>query len=105
MREGIGGLMRAIVLLLVGAFGTPGYGQGSAELSPSTSEHLFQCGAAFAMTAKVYGYAGDAKKLADYQSKFDTLAGQAEDVFEQSQRPRSDAEAYMQKHRLVGRCC
>jgi hypothetical protein len=90
--------MRAIVLLLVGAFATPSYGQGSAEPGPNSNEHLFQCGAAFAMIAKVYEYAGDAQKFADYQTKFDKLAGQAEDVFEQSQRFKGDAEAYMQKH-------
>ncbi|MFN7025573.1 MAG: hypothetical protein ACK4QP_13865 [Pseudorhizobium sp.] len=90
--------MRAIVFLLFGAFATPSYGQGSGEPGPNTSEHLFQCGAAFAMIAKVYEYAGDAKKFADYQTKFDMLAGQAEGFFEQSQRSKSDAGAYMQKH-------
>lgn len=35
---------------------------------------------------------------AGYQTKFDKLATQAEGIFEQSQRSKSDAEAYMQKH-------
>lgn len=90
--------MRAIVFLLVGAFATPGYGQGSGELSPNTSEHLFSCGAAFAMIAKVYEEAGDAKKSAVYETKFDKMAGQAEGFVEQSQRSKSDAGAYMQEH-------
>tara|TARA_R110000751_G_scaffold98786_1_gene192049 strand:- start:102 stop:506 length:405 start_codon:yes stop_codon:yes gene_type:complete len=90
--------MRAIVFLLVGAFATPGFAQGSGELSPNTSEHLFSCGAAFAMIAKVYEEAGDAKKSAVYETKFDMLAGRAEGFFEQSQRSKSDAGAYMQQH-------
>jgi hypothetical protein len=90
--------MRAIVLLLVGAFLMPSYGQGSAELGPNSNEHPFQCGAAFAIMAKVYQEAGDAKISAGYQTKFDKLATQAEGIFEQSQRSKSDAEAYMQKH-------
>ena len=96
--------MRATIFLLVGAFATPGFGQDSGELSPNTSEHLFSCGAAFFVMAKVYEGAGDAKKSAVYQRKFDTLAGQAEDVYEQSRRSKSDAEIYMQDHliRLAG---
>ncbi|MNE50617.1 hypothetical protein D3C87_1434810 [compost metagenome] len=90
--------MRTIILLLVVAFGTPSYGQASAELGPNTDEHPFQCGAAFAMMAKVYEEAGDAKKSAAYQTKFDKLAAKAEGIFEQSHRSKSDAEAYMQKH-------
>ncbi len=35
---------------------------------------------------------------ARYQTKFDKLATQAESIFERSQRSKSDAEAYMQKH-------
>ncbi|TBY84593.1 hypothetical protein E0H32_04515 [Rhizobium leguminosarum bv. viciae] len=49
------------------------------------------CGAAFAITAKVYQEAGDANKAGDYQTKFDRLAVQAEGIFEQSYRPKSDA--------------
>ncbi len=90
--------MRAIVLLLVVAFGTPSYGQYSAELGPNTDEHSFHCGAAFALMAKVYQETGDAKMSARYQTKFDKLATQAESIFERSQRTKSDAEAYMQKH-------
>ncbi|MGV1943210.1 hypothetical protein ACQZ5D_22255 [Agrobacterium sp. 22-211-1] len=90
--------MRVIVLLLVGAIATPSYGQGSVELGPNSNEHPFQCGAAFAIMAKVYKEAGDAKKSADYQTKFDKLAAQAEGIFEKSYRSQSDAEAYMQKH-------
>ncbi|MBP2572420.1 hypothetical protein J2767_003598 [Agrobacterium tumefaciens] len=90
--------MRAIVLLLVGAFATPSYGQVLAEFGPNSNEHPFQCGAAFAIMAKVYQEAGDAKKSAGYQTKFDKLAAKAEGIFEQSHRSKSDAEAYMQKH-------
>lgn len=90
--------MRPIVLLFVGAFATPSYGQGLTELGLNTTEHPFQCGAAFAIMAKVYQEAGDAKKSVGYQTKFDKLAVQAEGIFEQSQRSKSDAEAYMQKH-------
>lgn len=53
--------MRPIVLLLVGAFATPSYGQGLTELGPNTNEHPFQCGAAFAIMAKVYQEAEDTK--------------------------------------------
>jgi hypothetical protein len=60
--------MRAIILLMVVAFGTPSYGQDSAELGPNTDEHPFQCGAAFAMMAAVYQEAGDAKMSARYQN-------------------------------------
>jgi hypothetical protein len=81
-----------------GAFATPSYGQGLVEFGPNTNEHPFQCGAGFAIMAKVYQEAGDAKKSAGYQTKFDKLAAQAEGIFEQSQRSESDAEAYMQKH-------
>lgn len=90
--------MRAIILLLVVAFGTPSYGQASTELGPNTDEHPFQCGAAFAMMAKVYQEAGDAKMSAGYQTKFDKLATQAQSIFERSRRSKSDAEVYMQKH-------
>jgi hypothetical protein len=90
--------MRAIILLLVVALGTPSYGQASTELGPNTDEHPFQCGAAFAMMAKVYQEAGDAKMSAGYQTKFDKLATQAENIFERSRRSKSDAEVYMQKH-------
>lgn len=91
-------MVRAIVLLLIGTLATPSYGQGPAELGPNTNEHPFQCGAAFAIMAKVYQEAGDANKAGDYQTKFDKLAVQAEGIFEQSHRPKSDAEVYMQKH-------
>ncbi|MCP2136669.1 hypothetical protein J2S28_003772 [Rhizobium sp. SLBN-94] len=90
--------MRAIVLLLVGFFTTPSYGQGSVGLGPNSNEHPFQCGAAFAIMAKVYKEAGDAKKSADYRTKFDKLAAQAEGIFEKSHRSKGDAQAYMQKH-------
>ncbi|MCZ4431301.1 hypothetical protein O3S81_16450 [Agrobacterium sp. SOY23] len=90
--------MRAIALFLVGAFATPSYGQGPAELGPNSNEHPFQCGAAFAIMAKVYQEAGDAKRSAGYQAKFDKLATKAEGIFEQSHRSKRDAEAYMQKH-------
>jgi hypothetical protein len=91
-------VLRAIVVFLVGAFATPSHGQGSTELGPNTNEHPFQCGAAFAIMAKVYEAAGDASKSVGYQTKFDKLAVQAESIFEQSHRSKSDAEAYMQKH-------
>lgn len=90
--------MRAIILLLFVAFGTPSYGQDPAELGANTDEHPFQCGAAFAMMAAVYQEAGDAKMSAGYQTKFDKLATQTESMFERSQRSKSDAESYMQKH-------
>ncbi|TAX63335.1 hypothetical protein ELI00_37435 [Rhizobium ruizarguesonis] len=62
-------MVRAIVLLLIGTLATPSYGQGPAELGPNKNEHPFQCGAAFAIMAKVYQEAGDANKAGDYQTK------------------------------------
>lgn len=90
--------MHAVVFLLVVAFGTPSYGQDSAELGPIADEHSFHCGAAFALMAKVYRETGDAKISAGYQTKFDKLATQAESIFEQFKRSKSDSEASMQKH-------
>ncbi|MGK9055604.1 hypothetical protein [Neorhizobium petrolearium] len=48
--------------------------------------------------AKVYQEAGDASRSINYQTEFDKLAVQAEGIFEQSHRPKADAQAYMQKH-------
>lgn len=83
---------------MVGTLATPVCGQDLIELGPNTNEHPFQCGAAFAIMAKVYQEAGDTDRSADYQSKFDKLAVQAEDVFALSNRSEGDAKTYMQKH-------
>ncbi|MGW9232420.1 hypothetical protein ACWGPT_16285 [Pseudorhizobium sp. NPDC055634] len=85
-------------LIAIGTLATPSYGEESAKLSPNSSEHLFQCGAAFAIMAKVSQEAGQADRSAGYEAKFEKLAAQAEDLFDQSNRSKSDAKAYMQKH-------
>jgi hypothetical protein len=91
--------MRVLLpFLAICTLATPSYGQESTTLSPNSSEHLFQCGAAFAIMAKVHQEAGQASRSSDYQAKFERLAAQAEDVFARSNRSKSEAEAYMQKH-------
>ncbi|MCM2473918.1 hypothetical protein HGO38_10585 [Rhizobium sp. CG5] len=91
--------MRLLVALIaIGTLATPSYGQDSTKLGPNSSEDLFQCGAAFAIMAKVYQEAGQMDRSTKYQAKFEKLAAQAEDVFAQSNRSESDAKAYMQKH-------
>lgn len=50
------------------------------------------------MMAQVYQETGDTVRSKRYQAKFNTLAVQAEGIFEQSDRSKGDAEAYMQKH-------
>jgi hypothetical protein len=91
-------MKRIIAALLIGTLATPIYGQDLAEIGPNTDEHPFQCGAAFAIMAKVYKEAGNTEHSANYQTKFDKLAGQAEDIFARSNRSKGDAQAYMQKH-------
>ncbi|WP_455873401.1 hypothetical protein [Rhizobium yanglingense] len=91
-------MRRSFVLLLIGAFATPSFGQGQAELGANTNDHPFQCGAAFAIMAKAYQEAGDTSKSEGYQIKFDKLATKAEAIFEEAHKSKGDAEAYMQKH-------
>ncbi|MCK8780042.1 hypothetical protein M0654_08610 [Rhizobium sp. NTR19] len=43
-----------LFLIVIGILATPSYGHDPVLLSPNSSEHLFQCGAAFAIMAKVY---------------------------------------------------
>lgn len=50
------------------------------------------------MIAKVYEEAGDAKKSAVYETKFDKMAGRAEGFVEESEPSKSGAGAYMQEH-------
>ena len=85
-------------LVVIGTLASPAYGQDPGRLSPNSSEHLFQCGAAFAIMAKVYQEARQMDRSTGYQAKFEKLAEQAEDVFAQSNHSKSNAEAYMQKH-------
>ncbi|MHC2302777.1 hypothetical protein [Rhizobium mongolense] len=89
---------RTFVLLLIGAFATPSFGQSRAELGANPNDHPFQCGAAFSIMAKVYQEAGDTSKSEGYQIKFDKLVTEAEAIFEEAHKSKGDAEAYMQKH-------
>jgi len=91
-------MKRIIAALFFGTLATPIYGQDLAEIGPNTDEHPFQCGAAFAIMARVYKEAGNAERSAHYQTKFDKLAGQAEDIYARANRSKGGAQAYMQKH-------
>lgn len=74
-------MRRSFVVLLIGAFATPSFGQSRAELGASTNDHPFQCGAAFSIMAKVYQEASDTSKSEGYQIKFDKLVTKAEAIF------------------------
>lgn len=84
------------LLFVVAAY--PSFGQGQAGENTKRNEYPFQCGAMFAIVAKVYEDAGEISKSALYKAKLDKLALKAEADFEKLNRTKADADAYMQKH-------
>lgn len=71
---------------------------GDEAVRETTSEHLFQCGAAFVIVADVYRQTGNLTKSETYQNKFKTLAANAEAVFIADKKSKDEAEFYMQQH-------
>ncbi|MGA1802660.1 hypothetical protein [Rhizobium sp. HT1-10] len=98
MFEEVGVIKLTVAAIMVGTLATPAYGQGSVGQVPEVDDRLFQCGAAFAIMSEVYKAAGNAELSTSYALQFNRLAEQAEGIFARSNRSKSDAQAYMQRH-------